>query len=210
MNDSLQKLLQSSKLWKGRAKAGGAEQQGLASGYPKLDHVLPGGGWPRNAVTEILLSDYGIGELQLLMPALVRLTTGAEQSPAGWIAWIAPPFQPYPPALSQWGMDVSRVLVMRPEKNTEILWAADQALSSGTFAAVLLWPVSLGGRDCRRLQLAAEKGHSWGIVFRQSSAAGKISAAALRIQLMPGSTGTDIGILKSRGGRPVVVRDYAS
>jgi cell division inhibitor SulA/protein ImuA len=210
VNDSLQKLLQSSKLWKARAKPGTTEQQGLASGYPKLDHALPGGGWPRNALTEILLADYGIGELQLLMPALARLSNGAGTNTPGWIAWIAPPFQPYPPALSQWGMDISRVLMMQSKENAEILWAADQALSSGVFSAVLLWPVSLHSRDCRRLQLAAEKGHSWGIVFRQLSGLKKNSAAALRIQLMPGSTGTDIGILKSRGGRPVVVRDYAS
>lgn len=210
MNDSLQKLLQSSKLWKARTHTGTTGQQGLASGYPKLDHALPGGGWPRNAVTEILLADYGIGELQLLMPALARLSNGAEKNTPGWIAWIAPPFQPYPPALSQWGMDISRVLMMHAKENTEILWAADQALSSGVFSAVLLWPASLGSRECRRLQLAAEKGNSWGIVFRQLSAAKKTSAAALRIQLLPGSTGTDIGILKSRGGRPVVVRDYAS
>lgn len=210
MNDSLQKLLQSSKIWKARTKTGTTEQQGLASGYPKLDQALPGGGWPRNALTEILLADYGIGELQLLMPALARLSTGVEKNTPGWIAWIAPPFQPYPPALSQWGMDISRVLMMHPEKNAEILWAADQALASGVFSAVLLWPISLGSRDCRRLQLAAEKGQSWGIVFRQLSAAGKISAAALRLQLIPGDRGTDIGILKSRGGRPVVVRDYAS
>jgi hypothetical protein len=31
----------------------------------------------------------------------------------------------------------------------------------------------------------------------------------LRIRLSAGDKGTDLGILKSRGGRPAVVRDYA-
>jgi hypothetical protein len=35
------------------------------------------------------------------------------------------------------------------------------------------------------------------------------SAAALRLRLSTGERGTDVGILKSRGGRPVTVRDYA-
>lgn len=209
MNDSLQKLLQNSQIWRARNRSGLQGQKGLATGYPKLDRELPGGGWPRNAVTEILLEHYGIGELQLLMPALVYLNTGAEQTRPGWIAWVAPPFQPYPPALSQWGLDISRVLIMSPDGNSELLWAAEQLLSSSAIAAVLLWPESIDGRDSRRLQLAAEKGRSLAMVFRPLRAATEVSAAALRIQLIPNESGTDIGILRSRGGRPVVVRDYA-
>lgn len=209
MNDSLQKLLQNSQIWRARNQSGLQGQKGLATGYPKLDRELPGGGWPRNAVTEILLEHYGIGELQLLMPALVYLNTGAEQTRPGWIAWVAPPFQPYPPALSQWGLDISRVLIMSPDGNSELLWAAEQLLSSSAIAAVLLWPESIDGRDSRRLQLAAEKGRSLAMVFRPLRAATEVSAAALRIQLIPNESGTDIGILRSRGGRPVVVRDYA-
>lgn len=209
MNDSLQKLLQNSQIWRARNQSGLQGQKGLATGYPKLDRELPGGGWPRNAVTEILLEHYGIGELQLLMPALVYLSTGAEQARPGWIAWVAPPFQPYPPALSQWGLDISRVLIMSPDGNSELLWAAEQLLSSSAIAAVLLWPESVDRRDSRRLQLAAEKGRSLAMVFRPLRAATEVSAAALRIQLIPNESGTDIGILRSRGGRPVVVRDYA-
>ena len=209
MNESLQKLLQSSQLWKARNQSGIQGQAGLATGYSKLDCELPGGGWPRNAVTEILLEHYGIGELKLLMPALVRLSKGDEQSSPGWIAWVAPPFQPYPPALSQWGLDISRVLVMSPDGNSELLWVGEQVLASKAFAAVLLWPEFIDGRGSRRLQLAAEKGRSMAIVFRPLYAATEVSAAALRIQLTPRESGTDIGILKSRGGRPVVVRDYA-
>jgi hypothetical protein len=58
------------------------------------------------------------------------------------------------------------VLIVRPKKSTEALWAAEQALSSGNCAAVLLWPDALDDAASRRLQLAAEKGYSWAIVFR--------------------------------------------
>ena len=212
MADPLEKLLQNPRLWRGRDQTSTSIGQGLPSGYPKLDRHLPGGGWPQHALTEILLEHYGMGELQLLMPALARLSTPQDHEvsdEAGWIAWIAPPFQPYPPALLQWGINLSRVLIVRPKQESEALWSAEQALSSGNCAAVLMWLDTLNDYSSRRLQLAAEKGQSWAIAFRPLAALSQASAAALRIQLISGEKGTDLGILKSRGGRPVVLRDYA-
>jgi hypothetical protein len=206
VEDAIGKLLQNPRLWRGRAAT--TNWQGLASGYPELDRHLPGGGWPRHALTEILLAQYGTGELQLLMPALARLSRpqGTAEA-AGWIAWIAPPFQPYPPALMQWGVDVSKVLIVHPGKTTEALWAAEQALSSGNCAAVLLWSEALDDARSRRLQLAAEQGRSWAVAFRSLKAAKQNSAAALRVRLTPGRGGTELSILKSRGGRPVTLRN---
>ena len=103
---SLEKLLENPKVWRGSSQAG--IRTGLASGYPKLDRYLPGGGWPLEALTEILTGQYGIGELRLLMPALAQLSRdetqaqysgSSEYAEPGWIAWVAPPFQPYAPAL---------------------------------------------------------------------------------------------------------------
>jgi hypothetical protein len=207
VQDSLEDLLKNPRIWRGQARADDSAWQGFASGYPRLDRHLPGGGWPRHALTEILLDHYGTGELQLLMPALAGLSNAGEET--GWIAWVAPPFEPYPPALRQWGVNLSRVLIVRPKDAGEALWAAEQALSSGNCAAVLLWSEELDDAASRRLQLAAEKGQSWAIAFRSLRAQAQPSAAALRIRLDAGEAGTDLCILKSRGGRPAVVRDYA-
>lgn len=208
---SLEKLLENPRVWRGSSQTD--TRVGLASGYPKLDRCLPGGGWPLPALTEILIGQYGIGELRLLMPALAQLST--EESPhttgehvePGWIAWIAPPFQPYAPALQQYGIDLSRMLIVRPKDDSELLWSAEQALSSGTCAAVLLWPHTLDDQASRRLQLAAEKGHSWAIAFRPLAARHQASAAALRLELQSTEQGTRVHILKSRGGRPTVLND---
>ena len=208
MSSSLDKLLQNPRVWKGRSSL--QQKAGLSSGYPELDRHLPGGGWPTEALTEILTEQYGIGELRLLMPALARLSAEEAQpdySEPGWIAWVSPPFQPYPPALQQWGVDLSRMLIVRPRDASEMLWSAEQALSSGTCAAVLLWSDKLDDQASRRLQLAAEKGNSWAIAFRPPSARRQPSAAALRIELLPGQEGTRVSILKSRGGRPAVLHD---
>lgn len=206
---SLEKLLENPRVWRGSSQVGA--RPGLASGYPQLDRCLPGGGWPQQALTEILIGQYGIGELRLLMPALARLSAeetqagSGDQPEPGWIAWVAPPFQPYAPALQQYGIDLSRLLIVRPKGSSELLWSAEQALSSGTCAAVLLWPDTLDDQAGRRLQLAAEKGASWAIAFRPLSARQQASAAALRLELQSTGQGTRVHILKSRGGRPTVL-----
>lgn len=211
---SLEKLLENPRVWRGSDQIGA--RAGLASGYPKLDRCLPGGGWPLAALTEILIGQYGIGELRLLMPALAQLSTAeapvqydnpGEHTEPGWIAWVAPPFQPYAPALQQYGVDLSRMLIVRPKDDSELLWSAEQALSSGTCAAVLLWPDKLDDQASRRLQLAAEKGHSWAIAFRPLAARQQPSAAALRLELQSTGEGTCVHILKSRGGRPTVLNN---
>jgi cell division inhibitor SulA/protein ImuA len=207
-SSSLDKVLENPRVWRGHNPV--HAPAGLASGYEALDRHLPGGGWPQNALTEILVEHYGIGELRLLMPALASLSTmddGVDYNEPGWIAWVAPPFQPYPPALQQWGIDLSRMLIVRPREAGEMLWSAEQALSSGTCAAVLLWSDKLDDQASRRLQLAAEKGRSWAVAFRPPSARREPSAAALRIELLPGSEGTRVSILKSRGGCPAVLHD---
>jgi cell division inhibitor SulA/protein ImuA len=205
---SVEKLLENPRIWRARSQPGPAES--LSSGYAKLDRLLPGGGWPRRALTEILIEQYGIGELQLLMPALASLCTeaaGTESVEPGWIAWVAPPFQPYPPALQKCGIDLARMLIVRPRNDREVLWSAEQALSSGTCAAVLLWPPVLDDQAGRRLQLAAEKGGSWAIAFRPLSVRREPSAAALRLELSSDHRGTRLAILKSRGGSPAVLHD---
>lgn len=208
MSSSLDKLLENPRVWRGQHQA--QRKAGLASGYPELDRYLPGGGWPPEALTEILTEQYGIGELRLLMPALARLSAEdprSDCSEPGWIAWVAPPFQPYPPALQQSGIDLSRMLIVRPKDASEILWSAEQALSSGTCAAVLFWAEILDDQASRRLQLAAEKGHSWAIAFRPMTARQQPSAAALRLELHSSAQGTRVHILKSRGGRPTVLNN---
>lgn len=195
MKETLRSLLARPDLWLG----GGAEKsQGAAvlpTGLAALDALLPGGGWPLGAVTEILLPQEGIGELRLLVPAL------AEQSRQGrWIAWIDPPHVPYAPALAATGVRLSRVLLVSAGTDRDRLWAAGQCLRSGACGAVLAWPGECGDRSCRRLQLAAGKGGGLGFLFRPERAAIRPSHAALRLRMARSPRGTVVEILKGRGG----------
>lgn len=193
---SLDSLLQEADVWRGGEVARGLEP-GLPSGFAALDEVLPGGGWPQGTLTEILADHEGAGALQLVMPALARLSREGR-----WLAWIAPPHIPYAPALAAYGVDLSRVLVVHPRADMDAQWAVEQALRSGTCGAVLAWPRIADERSLRRLQLAAETGHTMGLLFRSAWAATQSSPAALRLRLesIPGAI--DVRVLKRRGGWP--------
>ena len=172
------------------AQAGGAV---LPTGFAALDAELPGGGWPAGALIELLADRPGVGELSLLLPLL-----GATPS-ARWIVCIAPPLLPYAPALASAGVPLSRLLVVRPERREDLLWAARQALLSGSCACVLAWPQRIDNAALRRLQLAAEESATPLFLFRHASVAAQPSPAVLRIALAPHPEGLQLRILKRRG-----------
>jgi hypothetical protein len=187
------------RIWRGRERAA---IDALPTGFDVLDRYLPGGGWPRRALTEILVDRYGIGELSLLMPALARLSERASCTKR-WIVWIAPPYVPYAPALRFSGIDLSRVLLVQPTREKkDVLWAIEQALRSGSSIAVLAWLERASSIALRRLQLAAEEHDCWAVLFRSARALGASSPAALRVCLSSGSDYARLEIVKCRGKRP--------
>ena len=179
----------------------------LASGFPVLDEELPGGGWPRGALCEILSdavagsaasaarSGIGIGEFSLLMPVLKRMRTEGR-----WSLLIAPPFSPNGPALSVFGVDLARLAVVNPEQPKEILWAMEHALSSGAFGCVLAWGARIDARQIRRLQVAAAGHDTLAFLFRPLSERASASSATLRLALSTAAGGMlGVDLLKRRG-----------
>jgi cell division inhibitor SulA/protein ImuA len=153
----------------------------------------------------VLLDSTGLGEVQLFLPALVACQRGAGQlrnADAPWLVWIAPPHEPYAPALAQQGIELARLLIVRPTTATEALWAAEQALNSGVCAAVLLWLKGTDDRWLRRLKLAAEAGGALGVLFRPERHRFEASPASLRLLMTQGKDAARIDLLKVPGGHP--------
>ena len=190
----LQALLQGPYLWRGDERAAVAVPS-VPTGHAALDALLPGGGWPRAALTELLCARAGIGELSLLMPALSRLACAEDR----WIVLAAPPHLPYAPAFALAGVDLARLVVVNTRQGDDTLWAMEQALGSGACSAVVGWPSRVNERALRRLQLAAENGRTPGFLYTPGPATSS-SLAALRLQLEPTPTGLCLRLLKVRGG----------
>jgi len=164
-----------------------------ASGHAALDAQLPGGGWPRSALIELLLQQPGIGEMQVLQPALRAV---AAERP---IALVQPPYVPQARAAQAWGIDAERLLWLRAAKGADALWAAEQALKHGACSAVLLWQTEIRAESLRRLHLAAQTSETLFLVLRPIACAAEPSPALLRLGLRPAHGGVHVSILKRRG-----------
>ncbi|MGH8140793.1 MAG: translesion DNA synthesis-associated protein ImuA [Steroidobacteraceae bacterium] len=246
-NSELARLLEHPAIWRGTSAA---RPEVLPTGFGALDERLPGKGWPRSGLIEILVSRFGIGELSLLLPALAALT---RRPMARWCVWVAPGFpiaesgprpspigrkrpaalstrgqkagllpprladkrrdfcllEPFAPALVAHGVVLERVLVVRiptsrkaPSRGRahEAWWAFEQSLGSGACDVAMAWVRHPRVQDIRRLQLAAERGRTLGVLFRPQQAAREPSHAALRMRLEPTAHGVCVTLLKSRGG----------
>ena len=188
---SLHDVLQRQDIWRGGQRAAAADHL-LPTGNAALDAAI--GGWPRGTLVELLTDHAGIGEVTLLLPALAALARERH------IVFVAPPHIPYAPALAAAGVNLSRLLWLRPAGAADMLWAMEQSLRSGVCGAVLGWPARPDQRSLRRLQLAAETGNALAVLYRPRRAADTASPAALRLELEPAAAGLHIRVLKRRGG----------
>jgi protein ImuA len=179
-------------LWTGAQLARGAER-GVSTGHSDLDAELPGGRWPQGVLADVLLRQPGIGELRLFVPLLSKL--GARP-----VALVAPPHALQAVALAHWGLAPSNVMILRPAKTADALWATEQTLRSGTCGAVFLWQSYVRPESLRRLHLAAQSGgEALFFLFRPLAAARETSPAPLRVSLAPARGGILVSFVKRRG-----------
>ena len=190
---SLDSLLAARTLWHaGRSAAIAAD--GESTGHAALDALLPQGGWPRRALTELLLPADGVGELSLLLPTLARCTRAGER-----VAVIAPPYLPYAPAWQAAGVDLAQLCIVDASPR-DALWAFEQCLRSGACAAVVGWPQQADARSLRRLQVAADSGQCLGFALRDRRHLANPSPAALRLEAVRDARGIAWRVRKCRGG----------
>lgn len=211
-------------LWRGSELAR-SHSPCVPSGFAALDAELPGGGWPTQALSEILLAQPGACEWRLLGPALQRLLTPAAppatrpssaprpgrrtggRNPAPGPAarppllLINPPLAPHLPGLAEHGIAPAQLVWIAPRSAAHALWAAEQAIKADAASAVLAWLPEARPEQIRRLQAAA-LGHRQPVfLLRPAETAQAQSCAAplrLRLEAGPGDT-LRLRLLKRRG-----------
>ena len=186
-------------LWLGH-QLGRTGSDAVATGFARLDAELPGGGWPRRALAELLLPHAGVGEIRLLAPALV-----AVQRAGRLVMFFDPPAALAAAALAGLGFEVEDLLIIqtraRVVPGSDSLWALEQALKSGHVGAVVAWlPPRLRADRLRRLQLAACQHDGPAFVMREAAVAGRPTASPLRLGLQAGGADRlQVRVLKRRG-----------
>lgn len=191
-----------------------------SSGFAALDAELPGGGWPTQQLSEILLARPGACEWRLLGPALRGLLapsqaaapqarpgkrgrSGPAASPAARrpLLLINPPLPPHLPGLAGHGISAAQLVWIAPGHAAHALWATEQAIKADAAAAVLAWLPEARPEQIRRLQAAALGSRAPVFVLRPAAIAQpQSSAAPLRLLLEPGPDWTlRVRLIKRRG-----------
>jgi hypothetical protein len=122
----------------GSEGAGGAESvedahRPLFLSWPGLDEVLPDGGLPRGVVE--LTAPHALGGSTSLALAAVR--AGQARAGKAWCAWVDPEASLYAPGVVRAGVDVTRLLVVSPER-VAVGRTAVKVVASGAFEVVVI------------------------------------------------------------------------
>lgn len=191
---SIDDVLSRPDIWRGDQLASSV-RPAVASGHHILDEQLPGGGWPRGSVSEILGDQSGIGECTLVLPALRQIQREGRSA-----LLVAPPHALNAPAWQAAGCDLERLVVVATQNVRDTLWAAEQALASGALGAVLCWARAINAAQVRRLELAVSGSDALAFLFRPADARHAASPCALRLLLSSTARAAlAVELLKRRG-----------
>jgi len=184
-------------------------------GVPEIDAVLPGGGLPSRALHEIT-GDGNRNEVIAFCAALLTgMNTDAGENTGATVLWCRGGDDLYAPGLGGFGLDLGRLLLVRVQRDRDLLWVMEEGLRSGALAAVVAEPSKVTTTALRRLQLAAEAGGSMGFILRHHKdevVAGPIAtrwrvgpalSRPLRVgtALLPGQPRWQLELIRCRNGR---------
>ena len=189
-------LKQQPLLWKASEQPADYQNAGLSgldTGFAPLNKLLRTGGWPRSSLIEIQVDEWGQGELQLLLPMMAALSQKKQQ-----LAWIAPPYTPYAPALQAAGVDLDYLLIIEQSEAADIAWAAEKCLRNAAAALVIFCLPVVDARHIRRLQVAADTGGNIGILLHCGPV--RQTPVPLRLKTHYVEQGLCVAVLKSRFG----------
>ena len=101
------------------------------------------------------------------------------------VIWSDPRGDIYPPGLARLGFDLSRTYLLRTRSEAEERWAVAECLRCRGVGAVVAAAERMSRIEARRLQLAAERGGSVGILLRPAGRWDSVYAAATRWKVLP-------------------------
>jgi hypothetical protein len=175
----------------------------LRTGMEAVDALLPAGGFPLGQAVE-LCGEAASGRTSLALRAVV-----AAHREERLCAWVDGPRELYPPAAAALGVDLERLLIVRPQAPEQRVWAAVQLARSGAFACVVLdltRGVGSTGRtprvslaEARKLADAAERGGGL-LLLLTSPEAPADGVTRLRTEARDGGKGWSVEVVRSRQG----------
>jgi hypothetical protein len=183
----------------------------LRIAWPGLGEVLPDGGLPRGVVE--LTAPRSLGGATSLALASVRAGQGRGRD--AWCAWVDPEASLYAPGVLRAGVDLTRLLVVCPDRGS-FGRTAVKVVQSGAFEVVVLDVDAIGGAPAaptkraiapevlvRKLALAAEPSGTTVLLLTDSTRHRAVPwPVALRLELeRPSQAELSVRVAKDKRGR---------
>ncbi len=135
----------------------------LPFGVPEIDSMLPGGGLASGSIHEF--AGGGSGTVDGAAPAL--FVAGVAARTQGPVVWCLTRPDLFAPALAQVGLHTERIIFVESDAEDDVLSNMEEALAYGGIGAVVGEVVRLPMTTSRRLQLAAERSGTIGLIVRR-------------------------------------------
>ncbi len=164
-------------LWRG-TEMGHHSASVVASGFCELDRELPGGGWPCQALIEVLSPQPSVLEWRLIGPALRSVVASG-----GTVVVVGPPKRPHLPGLHHAGIDDKHLVWVQADSPAERLWCTEQLVKSNACGALVSWLPQARPEQIRRLQVCTQACEGPVFLFRPAAAQHESSAAPLRVMV---------------------------
>lgn len=188
-------------------------QETVSTGFPLLDRQLPGQGLPSASVIEWVADGPGLRTTSLALKCGAAL-----MQKAGALAVIDPYSDFHAAALTGAGIDLSRLLLVRPGASqsnhkglqtatpahtgghlsstdrSNTLWALEQVSRSSGVRLAVCWIDRLSSTVQRRLQLAVERSGVTVFLIRPATALNQPSWADLRFHLQCSQKMSDLDV----------------
>lgn len=176
-------------------------------GDPILDAAFPRGGLPRCGLHDVLGPEADAAASGFAFALAARLAGGSRR-----ILHICPRQRrqaaglPYGPGLVRLGIDPDRLILAVASRRIDVLWAMEESLRSSVLAVVMGEGVNLDLTSSRRLQLAAEKGHTAALLL-SAEARSSVALTRWRVESAPSPDGPyrprwRVTLERCRGGSP--------
>lgn len=200
----------------------------LALGWPELEAALPEGSLPRGVIEIASPRLHGATSV-----ALSAVRAAHEKNRDAWCAWIDPDATLFSPGVAQSGVDLARLLVVRPDREAAQRVAV-KAVDSGAFDIVVVDADSIAGaRDARasssrvssprprtnarrpappelfvrKLAVAAEPTGARVLLLTDASSPRAMTfPVAMRIEIEPSPNEMRVRVTKDRRGRAGLAR----
>ena len=153
----------------------------LSTGCEEIDQLLPCGGLRVDSLTEWVAETDSSGAAAI---SLITAANHLQHHPNRPLIVVDAQNQFYPPAAVALGISAHRIILVRPQRRADAIWAIDQSLRcedvGAVWANVGAW---LNDRDARRFQLAAELGNTPALLLRPKAVRGRPSFAEVRFHV---------------------------